>query len=57
VSPGRGSLEVADLDDKEEEEEEEESNDMSGCWHQRAAVGGVGRTQQSTLGGKWEGGA
>ena len=24
MSPGRGSLEVADLDDKEEEEEEEE---------------------------------
>ena len=27
MSPGRGSLEVADLDDEEEEEEEEEESD------------------------------
>ena len=27
MSPGRGSLEVADLDDKDEEEEEEEESD------------------------------
>ena len=30
---------------------------MSGCWRRRAAVGGGGRTRQSTLGGRWEGGA
>ena len=27
---------------------------MSGCWRRHAAVGGGGRTRQSTLGGRWE---
>jgi hypothetical protein len=30
---------------------------MSGCWRWRATVKGGGRTQQSTLGERWEGGA
>jgi hypothetical protein len=65
VSPGRGSLEVADLnDDKEEEEEEEESDDdvrvlaLARCCRRRGEdvtinIGG----RWEVGGGRWEGGA